>query len=108
MVEGLHLFEADKARIQNEAKVRTALEDPNFAEREFQRWREAKVKRLEREKDSFVTAWAKVAWLAEGRMVAMGRELAKAQTRIGRQRKANRELVKQLQAAREREERRDD
>lgn len=95
-----HLFEADKARIQNEAKVRTALEDPNFAEREFQRWREGKRRDLERE--SFATAWAKVAWLAEGRVLAMGRELAKVQARIGRQRKANRELVRALEG-RERE-----
>lgn len=61
-----------------------------LAEQEFERWRKLRDPQLKRE--SFVTAWAKVAWLAEGRMHAMGRDLAKLQYRIGRQRKANREL----------------
>jgi hypothetical protein len=89
--ENPHLYEADKVRINNEAKVRTAAEQPNFAEREFEKWRATGERHMKDE--TFVDAWAKVAWLAEGRMIAMGRELARAQARIGRQRKANRELL---------------
>lgn len=94
-----HLFEADKHRISNEAKVRTALEDPGFAQREFEKWRAAKEHQLEREKEQHYlsNAWAKVVWLAEGRMLAMGRELAKAQQRIGRQRKANRKAKERIE-----------
>ncbi len=89
-----HLFEADKVRINNEAKVRTALEQPDFAQREFEKWRVQKERQLRNE--TFTNAWAKVAWLAEGRTLAIGRELAKAQARIGRQRRANRELLLKL------------
>jgi hypothetical protein len=71
------------------------MSEPTLAEQEFERWHELRKDPLKRElaDASFVDAWAKVAWLAEGRMLAMGRELAKAQARIGRQRKANRELL---------------
>lgn len=95
MADSPHLFEADKERIANEAKVRTALEQPDFAEREFEKWKVEKDRRLKAE--SFATAWAKVAWLAEGRESAMGRQLNKLQQRIGRQRKANREQNKRYQ-----------
>lgn len=103
-----HLYEADKHRIQNEAKVRTALEQPDFAEREFERWKGIREHHMEREmkreleNKSFVNAWAKVAWLAEGKMLALGREVDKLQRRIARQRRANREQLRQLQDERTR------
>ena len=104
MSDPTHLYEADKHRITNEAKVRTALEQPDFAQKEFEKWRASKERDMEREaqRDLFVNAWAKVAWLAEGRTIAMGRELAKLQHRIGRQRKANREQLRALRETRER------
>jgi hypothetical protein len=105
-----HLYEADKIRIQNEAKVRTAMEDPDFARREFERWQEARQARFKRddeiqgrdEESYYVNAWAKVAWLAEGRELRMGRELEKLQQRIGRQRKTNRDQHRALRQLKER------
>ncbi|MEJ7871974.1 MAG: hypothetical protein WKF67_06920 [Rubrobacteraceae bacterium] len=83
-----HLFEADKVRINNEAKVRTALSYPYFAERKFDKWKAQQEPQLK--KESHTIAWAKEAWLAEGRTPVMGRELDKLQKRIGRQWEANR------------------
>lgn len=86
-----HLYEADKWRIVSEAKVRTALEDPEFAEREFQKWKERDRKERDRDKrlglDNY---WSKLVWVAEGRTLAMGRILDKVSRRLGKQREINR------------------
>jgi hypothetical protein len=67
---------------------------------EFERWKKARWSPSESERQDahryFVNAWAMVAWLAEARRDAMGRELAKLQARIHRQRVANREVVRGL------------
>jgi hypothetical protein len=73
--------------------------DPHSAEQEFERWRDSKHRNLEREQGDFVTAWAKVAWLANAHRAMMGREIAKLQSRIHRQRVANRENLSALEAS---------
>lgn len=109
-----HLFEADKVRIRNEAKVRTAMEQPDFAETAFEEWREYRQKRFSRDEKIrqtyleatddklFANAYARAAWMAEGREIAMGRELTKLQQRVGRQRNVNRRQHEALKQANER------
>ncbi len=65
---------------------------------EFEKWRNTREPELR--KESFVTAWAKVAYLAEAREQAMGRTLSLLQDRIGRQRAANRKQHQALTEAR--------
>lgn len=93
------LIEVDHARIRREAMIQTALGQPDFAQKEFEKYRKTQEHYLR--KETMTTAWAKVAWLAEGRMSAMGRTLDKLQQRIGRQRKANREQHRALSSTRE-------
>lgn len=99
-----HLYEADKIRIQNEAKVRTAMERPNFIKEQYEIWREETGTPIEGKtlteslRGQAERAYAR-AWLAEGREIKMGREINKLQQRIARQRKANRELRHALQEA---------
>lgn len=93
-----HLYEADKVRIANEAKVRTAMEDPDFAEREYRKWRASRERW--RDSETHTSYWAKLAWLAEGRTLAMGRSLDKVSRRLGKQRqinKAQRKRIKELE-----------
>ena len=78
------------------AREREILEREEFVRREFEKWRDEKQRGLEIAQRSFVNAWAGMSWLADSRREAMGRELAKAQARIGRQRKANREVLSRL------------
>lgn len=71
-------------------------------QRAFEEWRGLKAEGVswETRNDSFVDAWAKVAWLADSQRNAMGRELCKLQARVGRQRRANRENLTELEAVR--------
>ncbi len=64
----------------------------------FEEWRNAREPELRRE--TFVDAWAKVAYLAEAREREMGQALGKLQARIGRQRAANRRQHQALREAR--------
>lgn len=72
-----------------------------MVEEDFERWREARHRGVEREArdQSLISAWAKVAWSEERRAKAIGRELAKLQARISRQRAANRALILALKEA---------
>lgn len=99
-----HLIEADHDKIQREAMIRTVLEEPDFASKAFERWRAEKERGIARDiaRQSFVEGWTRVAWLAEGRMHRMGREIGKLQKRIARQRKANREALTENTELRER------
>lgn len=74
--------------------------DPTSAKVEFKLWQIEREKMWRREAHDesrmFVNAWAKVAWIAEDKRRLMGVELNKLQQRIGRQRKANRELQQRV------------
>lgn len=104
MTDPNRLYEADKMRIMNEAKVRTAMKDPAFVEREYEKYISRQERYFTREtlKDHRITYWQLKAWMAEGRELLMGRELTKTQQRIGRLRKANREQHRALKDARQR------
>ncbi len=69
-----------------------------FIEEEFERWRSLRESGVARELEqaSFVTAWARVAWHAEAQNDLMGKQMAKLQLRIGRQRTANRNMLRRL------------
>lgn len=75
----------------------TIQERRESVEREFERYRTLREQWMR--KESVSTHWAKHAWLADAKRDEMGRELAKAQARIGRQRKANREQHRALMAS---------